>query len=135
MVRLDFDDVPLPEVVKSLADQTGMRICLIPENLPRWKTQRVSLQEPGLLPFWKAVDRLCHAASLHSDVEMAGLSARGEATLCLTDRITRPALPTSDHGPFRVGLVGLDFHSHVGFAVGPAAAAAQRRRAAWPEPG
>jgi hypothetical protein len=119
MVRLDFDDVPLPEVVKSLADQTGMRICLFPENSPRWKTQRVSLQEPGRLPFWKAVDRLCHEASLQSDVEMADLPARGEATLCLTEPITRPALPTSDHGPFRVGLVGLEFQRHVGFAVAP----------------
>jgi hypothetical protein len=119
MVRLDFEDVPLPELVKSLADQAGMRICLFPENSPRWKTQRVSLQEPGPLPFWKAIDRLCHVASLQSDVEMSGLSARGEATLCLTDRITSPALPTSDHGPFRVGLVELDFHSRVGFAPAP----------------
>ncbi len=119
MVRLDFEDVPLPEIVKSLADQTGMKICLLPENLPKWKTQRVSLQEPEPLPFWKAVDRLCHTASLQSDLEMANLSARGEATLCLTDRITRPALPTSDHGPFRVGLVGLEFQRHVGFAVAP----------------
>ena len=60
------------------------------------------------------------ADPLQSDVEMASLSARGEATLCLTDRITRPALPTSDHGPFRVGLEEVDFQSRVGFAVAPA---------------
>jgi hypothetical protein len=119
MVRLDFDDASLPDVVKSLVDQTGMRICLVPENLPRWKTRRVRLQETAPLRFWKAIDRLCQAASLQSDVEMANLSARGEATLCLTDRITRAALPTSDHGPFRVGLVDLEFKSHVGFALAP----------------
>jgi hypothetical protein len=121
LVRLEFEDAPLSEVVKSLADQTGMKICLLPENLPRWKTLRVSVQEPNPLPFWKAVDRLCHVASLQSDIEMAGHSARGEAILCLKDRspIGRSDLPTSDHGPFRVGLVELDFHSRVGFAPAP----------------
>lgn len=119
MVRLDFDDASLPEIVKSLADQTGMRICLLPENQPRWNTRRITLQEPDPVPFWKAVDRLCQVASLQSDVEMASLSPRGEAALCLTDRITRPTLPTSDNGPFRVGLVELDFHRRVEFVAAP----------------
>jgi hypothetical protein len=37
--------------------------------------------------------------------------------LTLTDRITRPIHPTSDYGPFRIGLVDLEYQRHVGFAV------------------
>jgi hypothetical protein len=117
MVRLDFHDTPLPEVVARLSQQTGMKISLFPENLPRWKAQRVSLREPEPIPFWKAVDRLCFVASLQNDLELHGVASGGEARLSLTDRMTRPVQPVSDHGPFRVGLVGLEFQRHVGFAI------------------
>ena len=116
MVWLNFKDAPLADVVQALGQQTGMKVSLFPENLPRWKQERLSLQETQPLPFWKAVDRLCAAASLQYD-ELRGFSTRNQPTLVLTDRITRPVHPTSDHGPFRVSLVGLEFQRHVGFAV------------------
>jgi len=116
MVWLNFKDAPLGDVVQALGQQTGMKVSLFPENLPRWKQERLSLQETQPLPFWKAVDRLCAAASLQYD-ELRGFSTRNQPTLVLTDRITRPVHPTSDHGPFRVSLVGLEFQRHVGFAV------------------
>ncbi len=116
MVWLNFKDAPLADVVQALGQQTGMKISLFPENLPRWKQERLSLQEAEPLPFWKAVDRLCAAASLQYD-ELRGFSTRNQPTLTLTDRITHPVHPISDHGPFRVSLVGLEFQRHVGFAV------------------
>ena len=117
MVWLNFKDAPLADVVQALSQQTGMKVCLVPENLPRWKQERLSLQEAQPLPFWTAVDRLSAAASLQNDLELRGFSTRNQPTLALTDRITRPVHPTSDHGPFRVSLVGLEFQRHVGFAV------------------
>jgi hypothetical protein len=117
MVKLDFSDLPLPEVVAELGRRTGMKLALFPENLPEWKTQRVTLQEPEALPFWTAIDRLCQAAALQSDLELHGISPRNEPTLALSDRNIRPVLPTSDHGPFRVSVVGLDYQRHVGFAI------------------
>jgi hypothetical protein len=117
MVWLNFKDAPLNDVVGAMAQQTGMKISLFPENLPRWKSERLSLQETQPLPFWKAIDRLCAAASLQNYIELHGFSSRSEPTLALTDRITRPVAPVSDHGPFRVSLVGLEFQRHVGFAV------------------
>jgi hypothetical protein len=119
MVRLDFGDVPLPEVVAELARRSGMKLALFPENLPVWKTQRVTLQEPEALPFWKAIDRLCQVAALQSDLELHGISPPNEPTLTLSDRNPRPLLPSSDHGPFRVSVVGLDYQRHVGFAIVP----------------
>jgi hypothetical protein len=117
MVRLGFQDAPLQDVVAALSQQTGMKIALFPDSLPKWKAQRVSLSSCEPVPFWKAVDRLCLAASLQHDLELHGYSTRNEPTLALTDRITRPVHPTHDHGPFRISLVGLEFQRHVGFAV------------------
>jgi len=107
----------MADVVQALAQQTGMKISLFPENLPRWQQEHISLQEAEPLPFWKAVDRLCAAASLQVDLEVRGLSTRNQPTLTLTDRINHPIHPISDHGPFRVSLVGLEFQRHVGFAM------------------
>ncbi len=117
MVRLNFKDDSLADVVLALGQQTGMKLSLFPENLPRWRQEHVNLQEPEPLPFWKAVDRLCAATSLQTDLELRGVSMHNQPTLALTDRITRPVHPISDHGPFRVSLVGLEFQRHVGFAV------------------
>jgi hypothetical protein len=117
MVRLDFSDVPLPEVVAELSRRTGMKLRLFPENLAAWKSQRVTLQEAEAVPFWKAIDRLCQATSLQGDLELHGISPRNEPTLALSDRNIRPLLPSFDHGPFRVSVVGLDYQRHVGFAI------------------
>ena len=117
MVRLDFKDASLADIVQDLSQQTGMRISLFPENLPRWKQEHVNLQEVEPLPFWKAVDLLCTASSLQIDLELRSFSMHNQPTLALIDRITRPVHPICDHGPFRVSLVGLEFQRHVGFAV------------------
>ena len=61
-VGLSFQDEPLLDVVKTLSQRSGMKIALFPENLPRWKTERLTLAESQPLPFWKAVDRLCGGA-------------------------------------------------------------------------
>ena len=119
LVWLNFRDESLSDVVRTLSQRSGMKIALFPENLPRWKTERVSLQESQPLPFWTAIDRLCAEASLQSDLELHGFANRTEPTLALTDRMARPIQPVCDHGPFRVGLVGLEYQRHVGFAIAP----------------
>ena len=116
-VWLNFRDESLADVVRTMSERSGMKISLFPENLPRWKTERVSIQVSQPLPFWKAIDRLCAEASLQSDLELHGFANRTEPTLALTDRMARPVQPLCDHGPFRVGLVGLEYQRHVGFAI------------------
>lgn len=133
LVWLDFKDQSLADVVKTLSQRSGMKIALFPENLPRWKTEGISLNEPQPLPFWKAIDRLCTEASLQSDLELHGFANRTDPTLALTDRIARPIHPVCDYGPFRVDLVGLEYQRHVGFAL--ATPPARGRMAPRPEPG
>jgi hypothetical protein len=119
MVWLNFEDALLRDVVRSLSQRTGMKIGLFPENLPKWKAERITLRDSEPLPFWKAIDRLCAGASLQNDLELRGISNSASPTLALSDRMTRPHHPVSDHGPFRVSLVGLEFQRHVGFAILP----------------
>jgi len=126
LVWLNFRDESLCDVVRTLSQRSGMKIAHFPENLPRWKTERVSLQESQPLPFWTAIDRLCAEASLQSDLELHGFANRTEPTLAVTDRMARPIQPVCDHGPFRVGLVGLEYQRHVGFAIAPT-----RHAAGW----
>ena len=50
-VRLDYEGRPRStDLVQSLSRQTGFKVALYPQNLPRWKNQRVTLRRPGLFP-------------------------------------------------------------------------------------
>jgi hypothetical protein len=119
LVWLNFDGTPLPDVVRTLRQRSGMSIALVPERLPRWSLERVTLSEPEPLPFWQVVDRLCATAGLHADLEAHGLSNRGGTTLGLASRANQPLYPTSDHGPFRISLIELEFRHRVGYATVP----------------
>jgi hypothetical protein len=119
MVRLDFHDLPLAEIGHELTRRTGMKVVLFPENVPRWTTERISLEAASPLTFWKAIDGLCAAASLQTDLELHGVANRSEPILTLSDRIARPVHPVSDFGPFRVSLVGLEYQRRVAFAPAP----------------
>ncbi len=121
-VQIDFDKTPLPEVARSLSLQAGFKIALYPTNLPRWRQQRVNWRSPGPVDFWQAVDQLCDLAGLQYNPSMQGYVGQSEPSFSLTEGTTRVLTPVSDHGPFRVSLLSVDYHRHVGYAPsGPAA--------------
>jgi hypothetical protein len=121
-VQLDFDKTPLPEVARSLSQQAGFKIALYPSNLPRWRQQRVNWRAAGPMDFWKAVDQLCDLAGLQYNPSMQGYVGQSEPSFSLTEGTTRVLTPVSDHGPFRVSLLSVDYQRHVGYAPnGPAA--------------
>jgi len=122
LVAIDFRDAPLPEVVKAVADQTGIRLALSPENSPLWRTRRVTLREPDPLPFWKALDRLCEAAHLQYNLNSHGIPFGREAGLPLFEGASRPTNPVCDSGPFRVSINSLRFERDVIFPTTPVAA-------------
>jgi hypothetical protein len=122
-VRLDFDNAPLTEIVKSLSQQTGFKVVLYPENFAKWKPQRVTLRQADPVPFWSAIDQLCAAAQLqHNPTNYQGVVNPREPTFLLTDGAMRTILPSSDDGPFRVSLLSLDYERHVSYAVAGAGA-------------
>jgi hypothetical protein len=112
-LRLDFENATLPDVARSFALQTGFRLALYPQNLPRWQTVRVTLRQPQPVEFWKALDQLCDAAGLQYNSNMHSVGSQREPILPFTEGSIRTLVPTFDHGPFRVKLLGLDYQRHL----------------------
>jgi hypothetical protein len=117
-VRLDFDDLPLNDVIQALNRQVGFRISLYPENLPRWKSERLTIHRSGLIEFWQAVDQLCDLADLQYNPILQGYAGHREPIFTFTAAAVRTATPNFDFGPFRVSLLGLHYQRDVSFAGG-----------------
>ncbi len=103
MVRLDFGDAPLGDVVKALSSQSRMQLSLQPEHSPIWLQKRITLKSDQPVAFWDAVDRLCQAAGLQAS-PMIALPGQGgrPSGLSLTAGTGWSPGPTSDSGPFRL---------------------------------
>ncbi len=118
MVRLDFQDQTTADIAKSIGDQANLRLALIPEGLPAWRTLKISLKESAPLPFWQAIDRFCAAANLQYHFTTHGYGAARESAFPLYYSGAgggRPAGPICDQGPFRVQLVSLRYQRDVNF--------------------
>jgi hypothetical protein len=114
-VRLDFDGMPLTDVVRSLSLQAGFKVALFPENLPRWKSTRVTLHTAEPVDFWRAVDQLRAVAGLQYNPGMSGYAGQREPTFSQADVTVRSITPISDHGPFRVSLLGLHYQRDLNY--------------------
>ncbi len=117
-VRLDFEGTTLADVASSLSRQTGFKIALYPQNLPRWKNQRITLRHSQSQTFWKALDDLCDAASLQYNPGMQGFAGHQDQVFALTEGVVRTLTPISDHGPFRVRLLGVDYQRRLTYVPG-----------------
>jgi hypothetical protein len=122
MVRLDFKDATLEEIVKSLAKQAGVEIGLGGIELRRMATNniaasRVNLQEPQPIPFWNAIDRLCEVGQLTRRYQP--INSRAPAMpphgLLLSNEPVRLTRPGYNHGPFHFNVISLSYQSHVSF--------------------
>ena len=121
LVRLDFKDAPLDEVVKSLSKEAGFEVGLnrmgfAPEGRSLG-VRRVTLVEPQPVPFWNAIDRLCEAGQLtrqYQAVNMPG-QVRPQPGVFLAyqpEPLTRPGY---NHGPFHLDVVSLTYTSRILF--------------------
>jgi hypothetical protein len=126
-VRLDFEHAPLTDVVRSLGQQAGFKVVLSPDNFPKWRRATVTLRRAEPVPFWTAIDLLCDAAMLQRHPGATAFPGPREPTFTLTDGTSRVVTPNSDHGPFRVSLLGVHYQRDVNYAVpGVGGFAAQR---------
>ncbi|MEO6808890.1 MAG: hypothetical protein ABI353_07235 [Isosphaeraceae bacterium] len=115
LVRLNYRDRLLAEVVKDLADQSQIPLSLFPENNPLWTSKRITLQESDPVPFWKALDLIGQQAQ----IQPMQVGGRGNA-LNLVPGNGHLALPTSDSGPFRTRLQGINHDRHRTFDMAQA---------------
>jgi hypothetical protein len=141
MVRLDFHDRPLGEVVETLNDRHDLDLIvrlgpeprrgmiLVDPNQPGRQQElldrKLTLEAVEPVPFWEAIDRLCAAGSLHYGASAySAFGASQGALRLMADQTSRG--PVSDSGPFRVQVVGIRSVSEINFVQGPAPA---RRKA------
>jgi hypothetical protein len=109
LVRLDFPDRPLRELVATLAGRSGIPIVLDPRGGDGLAARAVTLEAPEPVPFWEAVGRLAEAAHLRPDLRPLPDPDTGAArsTLVLEEAGDRLA-PAAAWGPFRVKLLDLE---------------------------
>lgn len=117
LVKLDFVDQPVADVVRAIGDSTRVTLNLSPENNPFWKQKRITLKQSQPTPFWQAIDRLCEVGGLQHNpmliAPMGGLGPNGSRRpiVQLTQAISPPSVfPTSDAGPFRIIINGVTHH-------------------------
>ena len=109
LVRLDFRDRPIAEVVKTLSDRTGVPMVLVPENNPQWRSRRITLEEPEPVSFWGLLDRLGASGFQASMAMTSGPGGRGPVVQ-LYPGFPAGGVPTSDSGPFRATIYGIHYH-------------------------
>jgi len=82
----------------------------------------VTLHESEPVDFWRAVDQLRNVAGLQYNPGMNGFAGQREPTFSQADGTIHAVMPISDHGPFRVSLLGLHYQRDVNYdATGPVA--------------
>ena len=119
MVRLDFDDQPIQEVVKTLADRGGLPLQLANEYHPMWKGVKLTLKDDRPVPFWDALDRLRKAGELSFNTNISiqnGLGpARTGVQLFKANVQGGFPQPICNSGPFRVSFGGADHNRSINF--------------------
>jgi hypothetical protein len=132
-VTLDFNEVPLAEVVDAVTDRTGLGLILGPGNDPRRGGRKVTVVAEGPVSFWEAVERIGKAAEVRPDFSgnanvgfnrgmigmpniPGGMAPRRPARpvtgneVVLVPDTPAPPPPTARSGRFLVALTALNHH-------------------------
>jgi hypothetical protein len=121
-VRLDFEDRPIEEVISEIAQRAGIRLVY---NV-RGPSRMITLVSDRPVPFWAAIDQLCEAGGLGYAFNGPNGPNLNERALVLAPGIEGMGGRRSDHGPFRVNLIGLHYERNLVFAGGGSPAPFQR---------
>jgi hypothetical protein len=113
LVALDFRDVPIGQVLRTIDEQTGLNVFLDPGHNAAAETRRVTLQSAEPVPFWKAIDALCKAGQLHYLPGVDSILDQRDGAFPLYDGIAPRSERSSDSGPFRVQLTNVYYQSEV----------------------
>ncbi len=121
LVRLDFKDATLDQVVKSLSKEAGFEVGLnrmaIPQDRTGLGSRRVTLVESQPVPFWNAIDRLCEVGQLTRQYQGVNLPGqlRGQPGVFLANLPEPSTRPGFNHGPFHIDVVSLTYTSRILF--------------------
>ena len=127
-VALDFQDVPLIEVVDAVSERTGLGLILGPGSDPGRGGRKVTVVAPEPVPFWEAVERIGKAGEVRPDFSGNGNLGFNRGMIGMVNPPRRPARPvtgsevvlvpdtsaapppTARSGRFLVALTALNHH-------------------------
>ena len=112
-IDLDFRDVKIADVLRTINARTGLSLTAASDGDPGWAERRFSLDPGTSLPFWKAIDTLCEAGQAHYVLGGPKSLGQGASAFSIEEGIEPPLGPISDAGPFRVQLAGVHHLSEV----------------------
>jgi hypothetical protein len=116
LVRLNFEQKTLADVVKSLSEQSHIPLSLQPEN-PLWHQKTITLKETHPVAFWEAVDRFCQVAGLSISpvVSMPGQPGRPAGLSFMAGAGWSPG-HKCDSGPFRIHITSINYQKSYNLA-------------------
>lgn len=115
LVKLDFVDQPVADVVKAISERSGISLGLVNDADPIWRSRRVTLQAEQPVTFWHMIDRLTKAARVQQTVVMAANGNGRSPMFQFLPGGEHVEFPTSYSGPFRVLLSGVHVHRDLNF--------------------
>jgi hypothetical protein len=148
LIKLDFRDRPLSEIIDALNVRHDLGLTFqfgplptrgmigLPTPDPKEaeiRSRRVTLEAPGVLPFWEAIDRLCAVGHFQHDLHPSGRFGLAKGRFLLFAGLGGTSI-SSDSGPFRARVVGLHSTFERDF-VGPTSSDGGRPRSPARLPG
>src|SRR5262249_42324143 len=147
LIKLDFRDRPLSGVIDELNARHDLGLAFqfgplpprgmmgVPARNPKEAeilARRITVEAPGVLPFWQAVDRICEAAQLQHDLHPRGRFGLAKGRFLLYAGLGGTSI-SSDSGPLRVRVTGLHstFERDFVAATNPGGAATQPQVPRW----
>jgi hypothetical protein len=121
LIRLDFRDRLLTEVVGEVARRTGWAVALEPGDERAWSERRLNLQAREPVPFWEALDRIGQAGGVRHNPSPPGDRERVGPPRVVLIAGDGGRIPVAYVGPLRFNVVALSRHRNV--TTGPGAAA------------
>ena len=113
-VRLDFDGLPLEQVMRTLAERSGFRLTLDAAKDPALPKRPVRAAAPEPVSFWDALDQVGRAAHIRLDPSASESPNSFVPRLHFIDGVPDPF--HVNRGPFFVQLLGVHRHRDQAFA-------------------
>lgn len=123
LVRLDFANRPLSEIVHALSERAHMSLNLVPDNGPQFAGRRLNLQAAEPVPFWEAIDDLCRLGRLQFTPGAQPMMGMGRGRSVRLPSLNLSPLPptlgpapSDSRGPFRLSVVNLHYQRDRNFS-------------------
>lgn len=117
MVRPQFKDAAIQDVVKSLAKESGQALSLFREDDVQWSNRKITLSSAEPITLLDALDRLCVQAKARANNQWLAGTPRGTESGLILFPGPSARFPSSYDGPFRIQLTSIVNHRELSLVI------------------